>query len=253
MPARRVLILGGTAEASALARAVADLPTVAATFSYAGRVERPIPQPIPTRVGGFGGVAGLVRYLAETGTTHVIDATHPFAAQMSRHAVAACAETGVSLIALTRPPWQAQAGDDWIRVPDIDGAVAALAGPARRVLLALGRINLPAFAAQSQHHYLLRLVDPPEVPPPLPDHAIVVSRGPFTIEGDLALLRQRRIDLVVSKNAGGTAAVAKIEAARVLGLPVIVIDRPPLPQRAEAFSVDDVLVWLDHGAAERGV
>lgn len=205
------------------------------------------------RVGGFGGVAGLVAYLRDNGVTHVIDATHPFAAQMSANAVAACHAAGVPLVALGRAPWEAGPRDHWQNVPDIAGAVAALAGPARRVMLAVGRMHLAAFAAKPQHFYLLRLVDAPDAPPPLPDCAIEVSRGPFTEAGDRALMERHGIDLVISKNSGGTGAVAKLSAARALGLPVVMIDRPALPPRCEMHDVAEVMAWLAHGAADLGV
>lgn len=247
-----LLILGGTTEATALATAVAA-EGLAGTVSFAGRVERPRRQPLPQRVGGFGGIEGLARYVREQKITHVIDATHPFAAQMSRNAVAACAQEGVPLIALTRPAWQPEAGDNWIHVPDIDGAVAALNQNPRRVFLAVGRMHLAAFAVNPQHFYLLRLVDPPAVPPPFPDHHVLVSRGPFTAEDDEALMQTHGIDLVVSKNAGGRGAYAKILAARRLGVPVIMIDRPALLDRPEAGSVAEVLLWIAHAGTERGV
>ncbi|MBK1637078.1 cobalt-precorrin-6A reductase [Rhodovulum adriaticum] len=247
-----LLILGGTTEASALARVVAgrDIPAV---LSYAGRVDRPKPQPIPTRSGGFGGVAGLRAWLRDNAVTHVVDATHPFAAQMSRNAADACAAEGVPLIALTRPAWDEQPDDRWQRVADIPAAVDALAGPARRVMLAVGRMHLDAFAAQPQHFYLLRLVDAPDAPPPLPDHVAVISRGPFTQAGDRALMQEHAIDLVVSKNAGGTGARAKIDAARALNLPVLMIDRPALPVRPECATPDQVLDWLAHSGVNLGV
>lgn len=213
-------------------------------LSYAGRTDNPRAQPVPIRIGGFGGVAGLARYLRDEGVTHLVDATHPFAAQMSTHAVEAAAQSGVPLIALTRPAWTAQPGDRWETVPDISAAVAALAGPARRVMLALGRMHVDAFAAQPQHHYLLRFVDSPTEAPALPRHHLVVDRGPFTAEGDTALLRDHAIDLIVAKNAGGTGAVAKLHAARALGIAVLMIDRPALPQRREAQDVDAVLHWI---------
>ncbi|SIO32506.1 precorrin-6A reductase [Rhodovulum sp. ES.010] len=247
-----LLILGGTTEATALAQAAAA-EGIDATLSFAGRVERPKPQPIPVRIGGFGGVDGLVSFLTAQRISHVVDATHPFAAQMSRNAVAACRATGVPLVALTRPPWTPQPGDDWQHVPDIAGAVAELAGSPRRVMLAVGRMHLDVFAAQAQHFYLLRLVDPPDGPIPLPNHQAVVSRGPFTEAGDRALMREHRIDLVVSKNAGGTGARAKIDAARALGLPVLMIDRPALPARREASTPAEVLDWLAHSGANLGV
>jgi precorrin-6A/cobalt-precorrin-6A reductase len=239
----QVLVLGGTMEASALCAALAEAG-VPATLSYMGRVERPKPQPVPVRIGGFGGVPGLADWLRTHRVTHLVDATHPFAARMSAHAVAAAAQTGVPLLALVRPPWEPGPGDRWTRVPDIPAAVAALAGPARRVMLAIGRMHLADFAAQPQHDYLLRLVDPPSEPPPLPRHRVVVDRGPFTVEADRALMVDHATDLVVSKNAGGAGARAKLEAARDLGLPVLMIDRPAVPPRAEVGSVEAVLDWI---------
>lgn len=210
-------------------------------------------QPLPQRVGGFGGVAGLVKYLRANGITHVVDATHPFAAQMSRNAVLACAEARVPLIALSRPPWQAQSGDRWTRVPDIAGAAKVLEVPAARVMLAVGRMHLDDFAANTQHFYLLRLIDAPDSPLPFPDHEVVQARGPFTVADDLALMQQYKIDLVVSKNAGGTGASAKIAAARMLGLPVIMIDRPVLPDRPQVDTPEQILAWLGHSGTDLGV
>jgi precorrin-6A/cobalt-precorrin-6A reductase len=252
---RHVLLLGGTTEASALARLLAA-QGIAATLSYAGRTETPRAQPVPVRVGGFGGVAGLADYLRHHHVTHLVDATHPFAATMSGHAVEAARLAGVAHIALTRRAWEPVAGDRWTPVADIDGAVAALAGPARRVMLALGRMHVEAFAAQSQHHYLLRFVDAPGQPPTLPRHSLIVDRGPFTAAGDSTLMQAHAIDLVVCKNAGGNGADAKLIAARALGLPVLMIDRPAVPRRTECYRPEDVLVWLGHDAtpgAERGV
>lgn len=239
---QHILILGGTSEASGLARAMAERG-LRATLSYAGRTEAPRAQPVPVRVGGFGGAAGLAAWMREHGVTHLVDATHPFAARISANAVAAAAEAGRPMVALTRPEWRAEAGDDWHHVADIAGAVAALDGSARRVFLAIGRQNLGDFAAQPQHFYLLRLVDPPAARP-LPDCEIVVDRGPFTTDGDIALMRRHRVDLVVAKNAGGIGAKAKIDAARTLCLPVLMIDRPRVPPRAEVYQVADVLDWL---------
>ncbi|RJG56178.1 cobalt-precorrin-6A reductase [Sphingobium terrigena] len=246
-----ILLLGGTTQASALARLLADAG-MRATLSYAGRTEQPRAQPVPVRIGGFGGVEGLARYLRDHRVTHLIDATHPFAATMSANAVAAANITAVPLIALSRPAWTPQAGDDWTPVPDIAGAVAGLAGPARRVMLALGRMHVDAFAARPQHHYLLRFVDAPATSPALPKHGLVVDRGPFTAEADTQLMRDHGIDLLVCKNAGGTGAEAKLIAARTLGLPVLLIDRPVLPQRIEVDDPQAVMEWLGH-AADRGV
>ena len=165
---------------------------------------------------------------------------------MSRNAVEACAATGTPLIALEREPWQAGKGDRWTHVPDLAAAVAALEQAPRRVFLAIGRQNLSAFTGAPQHHYLLRLVDPPTEALPLPDAEAVIARGPFTVEGDRALLRDHRIDVIVAKNAGGAGAEAKLTAARELGLPVVLIDRPRVPERRVARTVAEVMDWLDH-------
>lgn len=227
-----------------MARALAEAG-VDAVYSYAGRTESPVAQPLPVRMGGFGGVAGLVDYLKAQGITHLIDATHPFAAQMSRNAVEACAAMGTPLIALEREPWAAAEGDRWTHVPDLAAAVAALGDAPRRVFLAIGRQTLDAFAAAPQHHYLLRLVDPPTEPFPLPRAEAVIARGPFTVEGDRALLGDHRIEVIVAKNAGGAGAEAKLLAARELGLPVVLIDRPWVPERKVARTVEEVMAWLN--------
>lgn len=226
-----------------MARAIAEAG-LAAVYSYAGRTEAPMGQPIHMRVGGFGGVEGLRNYLTGEGITHLIDATHPFAAQMSTNAVAASASTETPLIALERAPWLAGEGDRWTHVPDIPAAVAALAVPPKRVFLAIGRQHLEPFAAQPQHRYLLRLVDAPTGPLPVPAE-VVVARGPFDVAGDMALMQEHGTELVVAKNAGGKGAVAKIAAARALGLPVVMIDRPVIPPRRVARSVSEVMAWLN--------
>ncbi|MBZ4021628.1 cobalt-precorrin-6A reductase [Rhodobacter sp. TJ_12] len=249
----RLLLLGGTTEASRLAKTLAD-QGFDAVFSYAGRTDRPVPQPLPTRVGGFGGVDGLCAFLKAENITHVIDATHPFAAQMSTNAVAACAQTGVPLCAFERAPWAAQTGDQWTHVPDLEGAIAALPHEPARVFLAIGKQNLAAFNAAPQHFYLLRLVDPPGEMLPLQNARAVVARGPFDVQGDSDLLRSENITHIVAKNAGGAGAEAKLIAARALRIPVILIDRPPVPQRSIRATLDEVLHWLaDHGATPRGV
>lgn len=227
-----------------MARALAEAG-MDAVYSYAGRTEAPVAQPLPVRVGGFGGVEGLVDYLRAKGISHLIDATHPFAAQMSRNAVEAAAATGIPLIALEREPWQAGEGDRWTHVADLPSAVTALGGGPRRVFLAIGRQNLDVFAVAPQHHYLLRLVDPPTEPLPLPRAEAVIARGPFDVAGDLALLKDHRIEVIVAKNAGGAGAEAKLVAARELGLPVILIDRPWVPERRVARTVPEVMAWMN--------
>ncbi|MEK9211979.1 cobalt-precorrin-6A reductase [Sphingomonas sp. 2378] len=246
---RHILLLGGTTEASALATALAARGE-RAVLSYAGRTEAPRAQAIPTRVGGFGGVEGLAEYLTREGVTHLVDATHPFAARISANAIAAAERASVKLLALTRPEWVDGPGDRWTRVADTAEAVAALGTDPARIFLALGRQTIGDFVHAAQHFYLLRFVDAAE--PTLPNHHLVVDRGPFTLAGELALLREHRIQTIVAKNAGGSGARAKLDAARELGLPVVMIDRPFIPPRPHADSVAAVLDWLDHGVV-RGV
>jgi precorrin-6A/cobalt-precorrin-6A reductase len=234
----RALILGGTSDANRLADAIMRA-RIDAVYSYAGRTQSPIAQSLPIRTGGFGGVTGLVEFIKSERITHVIDATHPFAAEMSRHAVVACAASGIPLIALERAPWKRVADDRWIEVGDVNAAVDALPESRARVFLAIGRQHLAPFAAKPQHAYTLRFVDSPDGALPLPDTEIIVSRGPFTLAGDLDLMRTRNIEWVVARNSGGAGARAKIDAARTLGLP---------PKRPRAENVEEVLAWLGHNA-----
>ncbi|MBR0868882.1 cobalt-precorrin-6A reductase [Bradyrhizobium tropiciagri] len=241
----RALILGGTADANLLAAAIARAG-IDAVYSYGGRTRAPAGQPLPTRIGGFGGVSGLADYLRRERITHVVDATHPFAAEMSRNAIDACAQARTPLIALERAPWLKASGDNWIEVADVMSAVAALPKHRATVFLAIGRQHIAPFGALPQHAYTLRFVDPPEETLPLPDADVIVSRGPFTLDGELAMMRARGIAWIVARNSGGTGARAKIDAARELELPVIMINRPQLPHRAQVQSVTDVMQWLGH-------
>jgi precorrin-6A/cobalt-precorrin-6A reductase len=243
----RALILGGTSDANRLADAVARLG-LDAIYSYAGRTETPLAQSLPTRSGGFGGASGLTDYIRQQHITHVVDATHPFAAEMSCNAVSACTETGVALIALERAPWAKTPDDSWIEVADEAAAVAALPDEPARVFLAIGRQHLAAFSAKPQHAYTLRFVDEPGAALPLPNAHVIVSRGPFTLAGDLDLMRSRGIEWIVARNAGGSGARAKIDAARELGLPVVMIARPDLPERPRTERIEDVLAFLGHEA-----
>ena len=234
---------------------MANDPRIDAVLSYAGRTENPAPPPIAWRVGGFGRIDGLKHCLVAEKIARVVDATHPFAAQMSAHTVAACAAAAVPLLALERPPWQRGPGDHWIEVDDLPAAAEALGAVPRRVFLGIGRLHLKTFAAHSQHAYLVRLVDPPRAPLPLRDAEVIVARGPFDRVGDRAMLTKHRTDIIVAKNAGGDLASAKIEAARELALPVVMIRRPFVPARQKVDSVAEVLRWLGHDTPpdERGV
>ena len=247
----RVLLLGGTTEASALAQTLAQAP-IDAVFSYAGRTDSPIDQPLPTRTGGFSGIEGLADFIAAENITHVVDATHPFAAQISNNAVSACLMTNTPLIAFARAPWAAQADDMWLNVADTEAAVAALPTNPARIFLAIGKQTLAAFAIRPQHFYLLRLVDAPDAALPLQNTEIVLDRGPFTMAGDLALMRAHAITHVIAKNSGGKGAAAKLQAARELQFPVLMIARPNIADRPIARNVAAVMDWLNH-SADRGV
>ncbi len=243
----RALILGGTGDANQLADALARAK-IDAIYSYAGRTKIPLPHELPTRTGGFGGTDGLADFIRSERITHLIDATHPFAAEMSRHAVTACATANIPLIALERAPWTRTATDNWIDAADIHAAVAALPETTARVFLAIGRQHIAPFAAKPQHAYTLRFVDEPDSALPLPNASVIVSRGPFSLDGELELMRSRGVEWIVARNSGGTGARAKIDAARKLSLPVIMIARPELPERLRVENVDDVVAWLGHDA-----
>lgn len=217
----------------------AQLPAI---LSYAGRTLTPRAQPVPVRIGGFGGVEGLVEYLLREGIGRVVDATHPFAAKISRNARTACHRTGIPLLRLERPVWRPAAGDRWVSLPDMEAAAAALSGVPRRVFLAIGRQHLGAFAGVQQHRYLLRLVDPPVTPPPFRDCSVVIGRGPFDTGAERALLERHGTEIIVTKNAGGEGARAKLHAARLLGLPVLMVERPASAGESVA-RVEDVLRW----------
>jgi len=239
-----------------LAGRLADRRHFDVILSLAGRTAKPLAQPVPVRVGGFGGAEGLASYLRDAEIDVLIDATHPYADAVSMNAAHAAALSGVPLIALRRPAWEKVPGDQWIEVETIAAAVAALGAVPRRVFLALGRNEITPFAAAPEHVYLVRSVDPVDPPLAVPHAIYLTARGPFSEADDRALLERHRIDVIVAKNSGGNATYGKIAAARALHLPVIMLKRPVLPEVEGVESVDDVLAWLDHAvtsAASRGV
>jgi precorrin-6A/cobalt-precorrin-6A reductase len=253
---RRILILGGTAEARQLAARLAPRADLAVTLSLAGRTASPAPQPVPVRTGGFGGASGLADHLSAARIDALIDATHPYAARISANAVRAATRAGVAFLALRRPPWPRMAGDNWLEVDDVVHAVTALGAAPRRVFVTLGRNELAPFLRAPQHHYLIRSVDPVSAPLALPHADYLIARGPFDAAAECALMERQRIALVVSKNSGGPASYGKIAAARALGLAVIMLRRPALPDAPSVETIDDVLAWLDHAVtsvAPRGV
>lgn len=241
----RVLVLGGSTEASDLSRRLAADGRYEVVLSLAGRTRNPAAQPVPLRSGGFGGVDGLIIWLREHGTDAVIDATHPFAARMSGHAVTACRHLGIPLASIDRPAWQPAPGDDWLHVDSANDAATALGALPRRVLLTMGRLELSAFAAAPQHHYIARMIDAPGDIALPPDIKVLLSRGPFDEASEAALLDDEKIDVVVSKNSGGSAAYAKIIAARERRLPVVMIARPDKPRGALQCSPVEAMAWLE--------
>jgi len=236
----RVLVLGGTGEARRLATVLAG-EGVDVLSSLAGRVADPLLPPGEVRVGGFGGAAGLTAWLQAHPVRAVVDATHPFAATMTASAAAAAELTGVPLLRLQRPGWTAEPGDDWRWVESLEEAAAAVAGFGS-VFLTTGRKSLGAFAGLSAR-CLVRSVDPPE--PPLPARTeVVLARGPFTVEEEVALMREHGIEAVVTKDSGGAMTAAKLTAARTLGLPVVVVRRPPAPAGVRVVAtVEEAVDW----------
>jgi len=220
-----ILILGGTREAADLAKElVASKPEARIITSLAGRTKEPAPLAGEVRTGGFGGIEGLVQYLRETGVTQLIDATHPFARQISANAVEAARLAGVPLDICTRKPWAKQPDDSWIEVETLEQARDTIP-PRARVLLALGSQHIGLFASREDIHFVVRMIDPPEEPLDLPDHALVLGRPGDTSAVETMLLTAHSITHIVCRNSGGNAAYAKIEAARELGLPVIMVGR----------------------------
>jgi precorrin-6A/cobalt-precorrin-6A reductase len=250
MPMERamILILGGTAEARELARALHGAG-VAVTSSLAGRVTRPRLPAGALRVGGFGGPAALSRWLEEQHVQAVVDATHPFAERISASAAQACPLADVPLLRLQRPSWSEQAGDRWHWVEGLEAAASSIPALGKRVLLTTGRQGLSAFAGVEDAWFLIRCVEQPE--PPLPRrHRLLLDRGPYAVAGELALIDEHRIDLLVTKDSGGTHTRAKLIAARARGLPVIVVRRPPQADVPTVSTVADALAWaLDRAHA----
>ncbi|MFJ4834944.1 cobalt-precorrin-6A reductase [Streptomyces sp. NPDC088747] len=243
-----VLVLGGTTEARELAARLTASPGVRVTTSLAGRVSRPGELDGEVRIGGFGGADGLARWLREHRVDAVADATHPFATGITANAALAAAATGVAAVVLRRPGWHPGPGDRWHSAASLTEAAALLPELGRRVFLTTGRLGLAAFADLPRLHFLVRSVEAPEPPLP-PDVEVLLARGPYTVEGETTLLREHRIDVLVTKDSGGAATAAKLTAARDLGLPVVVVRRPPLPDGVSAVpDVASALARLDLGA-----
>jgi precorrin-6A/cobalt-precorrin-6A reductase len=246
---RRILVLGGTAEGRAVASELTDagVPVIS---SLAGRVTRPRLPPGEVRIGGFGGPEALAGWLTEHDIAGVVDATHPFAERISASAATATDRAGVPLLRLERAGWQAADGDRWIWVDDLARAAAQISGlGAKRVLLTTGRQGLAAFADDATAWFLIRCVDPPTGPLPA-RHSVILDRGPFSLDGELALIDAHEIDLVVTKDSGGPLTEAKLRAARERGLPVVVVRRPPRRDVGDsARTVADATAWARRRSA----
>ncbi|BAH48811.1 cobalt-precorrin-6A reductase [Rhodococcus opacus] len=240
----RILILGGTGEARALAAALADVPGVEAVSSLAGRVRDPRLPAGEVRIGGFGGAAGLAEWLCAHPVDAIVDATHPFAAQITRNAADAAHRRGIPLVVLRRPEWAPRPGEHWHTAPDLARAADLLPGLGTRIFLTIGRQGVDVFAGLHALWFLIRAIDPPDVAMP-PQSTLLLARGPFAVAGETALMREHRIDVLVTKNSGGGQTDAKLDAARALGIPVLMIRRPPLP--SATATVDDVagaVAWI---------
>lgn len=237
-----VLILGGTGEARGLATRL-DRLGVRVTSSLAGRVADLRTPPGEVRVGGFGGPDGLADWMRREGVDALVDATHPFADTMTGNAVLAAERTGTPVLVLRRAPWQPGPGDDWRPVDSLEQAASLVGELGERVFLTTGRQGLHHFAGLDRPWFLVRTVDPPE--PPLPERVTtLLARGPFTVDDELALLREHRIDVVVTKNSGGELTAAKLTAARELGVPVVMVRRPPTPDVTTADTAEVADRWL---------
>ncbi|MET7412353.1 cobalt-precorrin-6A reductase [Streptomyces rubiginosohelvolus] len=241
-----VLVLGGTTEARRLAESLAGDRSVRVTTSLAGRVAAPRLPPGEVRIGGFGGPEGLAAWMREHDVDALIDATHPFAAAMSRNAAEAAALAHVPLLALRRPGWVAQDGDRWHSTGSLPEAAGLLPALGERVFLTTGRMGLAAFAGAGLDAlwFLVRSVDAPE--PPCPARMeVLLDRGPFDLDGERELLRRHRIDVLVTKDSGGDATAPKLTAAREAGIPVVVVRRPPVPEGVPvAATPDEAVEWV---------
>jgi len=212
----------------------------------AGRVRNPALPVGQVRIGGFGGADGLAGHLRAHAVDALVDATHPFAATISAHAAAAARATGCPLVLIRRPGWTAQPGDRWTRVPDMAAAASAVAAlPPGCVFITTGRRDLAAFAGDSGHRFLVRTVDPPSGALPVP-MTLILARGPYTTDGEAALMREHDVTALVTKDSGGQLTAGKLAAARARGIPVVMVERPEAPPGVRAVAtVDQARAWLD--------
>ncbi len=252
----RVLILGGTTEATQLCELISARKNMSTMLSLAGRTTNPAPQPVPVRIGSFGGAEGLADYLTQQKIDVLIDASHPFAERISANATEAAKQAKVALMILTRAPWTKIEGDHWIEVDDLAAAASALGETPRRVLLTSGRLGLAAFETAPQHDYLIRTIDPPEALS-LPRAKIILDRGPFSESAERMLMADEKVEVLVTKNSGGAATYGKIAAARALGLPVVMVRPPVRPDGLTLHDPQEAMRFIEahqtRSGADRGV
>lgn len=238
----RILILGGTAPAFELAQVLTELGFTVVT-SLAGRTQAPRTPAGAVRVGGFGGVEGLVSYLKQEAIAALIDATHPFAARISEQAAIACQMVSIPRLMLVVPAWEAQENDRWVSIPSLAQAAAILPSMAQRVFLTIGRQEVATFAPLRNLWFLMRLLEAAPEGERLPPGEIIYARPPFTVEQERHWMEHYQVDTLVSKNSGGTSTYAKIQAARELGLAVVMVERPALPEGDRASTVSEAVQW----------
>ncbi len=241
--ALRVLLLGGAGEARPIAQALAGMPGVEATLSLARRERVASETRLPVRIGGFGGDAAFAAWLRERRIAAVIDASHPFAASVSRRTATVCRTLGVHHLQVLRPPWQPGPEDRWIDVDSLAEAAERIPDGAR-IFVATGRARLDDAAALGRHEVIVRRLAPTSEPFPYPRGAFRVDRPPFTAAGEAALFRQLGVDWLVVHNAGGAGGWPKLEAARMLGLPVAMIRRPPQPDAPRVETPAEAVDWV---------
>lgn len=248
MDGKRILILGGTSEATALAGRLTERRDWRVTTSLAGRTRNPAPVPGDVRIGGFGGAEALADYLRMEAIDALVDATHPFAANISANAAIAGRLTGTATIHLVRPPWSAQPGDDWREVADVDAAAACLpkipSSNNNTVFLTVGRRELAPFARMAGQRFLIRSIERPDELEDFTNAEWLFGRGPFSLKDERQLMGQHDVGCLVAKNAGGPATRAKLDAAGELKIPVVMISRPPPPDGVNLDTVERIEGWL---------
>jgi len=241
---KRVLILGGIGDSLKLTALASTIPGLEVINSLAGRTRQPVMTSTPTRIGGFGGVSGLTDYLREQKIDLLVDATHPFASKISWNAAIATSQLNIPRLMLVRPAWKKIEGDRWLEVENNEIAVKVLPELGSRIFLSIGRQELGSYTHLKHLWFLIRALDIPQTDNLVPPGKILTQRGPFSVEEERSLLQKYEIEAVVSKNSGGDATYPKIIAARELGIPVVMIQRPSLPEGEKVSNVESAVSWI---------